>query len=521
MVASERWPVRAAGRSMRPALVFLGCVACAKIVGADFDHSAPRQVQTASAAERPALLARLTAPRREQTSAQFGYTCAIDAKGFVVTAPYQDVETEAGIVASGGAAYLFDLKNASAPPAPLVAPDVGALDGVLPGSVVAAGFVGLKDWGSLRVALSDDLVVVGVPAEDSATKDPADNSAPEAGAVYVYRRAAPGWPPQYIKAPAPQAGAVFGEWVSLSGSRLAVGAPSEDGAAADSGAVYVYEWRDGRFDDASPARITPEIAHEGDSFGMSVEIENDRMVVGASGEASKSTGLDGDPTDTSLKGNGAVYVYRLANGQWSLEQYVKPSVAKEMNFFGFSVSLSNGRFAVGTPGASKCPDDLSGPSHGAVYVVGPPGDAHPDAGDGATASGWAIEKCLSTGAVAEGLFGWSVGLLGDRLVVGAPWDPNGGNSDAGEGSRPYSGAAHLYGRTATGDWTERAYIKAPDVEANDVFGFSVAIAPGLVAVGAPFEAGGAHGPDPGHYSGAAYLFSTGDTVDGGAAATPE
>jgi hypothetical protein len=486
-------------RSVGQLGIWLGSSGCAQLVGADFDHLHARQSSgagngppsDAAGAPNPlSLLARLPAPRRAQTSAQFGYTLAVDATALVVTAPYQDVDTETGIKVAGGATYVYDLNHADAAPALLVAPNVDAQDGVIPPSATANGFAQVGPAGSLRVALNDELIVIGVPAEDSALPGvESDNSAPEAGAVYVYDRTSLGAPPQYMKAPAPQRNALFGEYISLSGSRLAIGAPGENGAAASSGAVYVYERRNGRFDDV-PARIAPETGQDGDSFGMSVAIEGDLVVVGATGES--------DPDSPASKGNGAVHIYRFVGGQWAHEQSVKPPIAKSLGVFGFGVAISHERIAVGNPGGFTCPGDdptAQGPFRGTAFVLGN------------TRGAWSIDECLSPGAGLDNLFGWSVAMLGDQLIVGSPWDPSGLADNPRDNSQPYAGSAHLYERNAAGGWPETMYIKAPDIQANDVFGFPVAIAPGLVAVGAPQEAGGPHGVDQSHYSGAAYLFS--------------
>ncbi len=99
--------------------------------------------------------------------------------------------------------------------------------------------------------------------------------------------------------------------------------------------------------------------------------------------------------------------------------------------------------------------------------------------------------------------------------MGAPW------IDDSDGSQIFSGAAYLYERSPAGVWTQSESIKAPNVDQDDVFGFSVALAPGLVAIGAPQESGGESGPNANrsdnsaHDAGAAYLFSVG-APDGGA-----
>jgi hypothetical protein len=510
---------------MVPVAALLGTGACSAVVGADFDNA---HLRTSQGNDSLPLLAEVRAPGRTQTPAQFdtqfGSTLAVYSTALALTAPYQDVETVAGPVAQGGASYLLDLKNVSATPFALVALNVDADDGVAPASLLPSGFPKPGDFGSMHVALSDQLVVVGVGGEGSATTHPDDNSAPKAGAVYVYSRTSSGVSPQYIKAPRPEAGALFGQSVSLSGSHLAVGAPFEDTDGTDSGAVYVFEWSKGRFDDSKPVRVPRNVAHAGDSFGLAVALDGDLLVVGAPGESSGGTQLDADPTDTSVPLDGAAYVYRLVDGEWSLEHYVKPGYARTESGFGLSVALSNGRFAVGAPWASNCPGDDTFSREGVVYVYSDPSAGSPRAaGAGAAptdaaaqAEGtWSLETCLSEPG-AHNAFGWSVALLGGQLVVGAPWSYSGRTDDLGDASSSYAGAAFLYERDPAGEWTRRAFLKAPDLQANDVFGLSVGLASGLVAVGAPYAAGRPHAlGDASQYSGAAYLFSTAPSVDAG------
>ena len=110
------------------------------------------------------------------------------------------------------------------------------------------------------VALSRDgsTLAVGAQTEGSAATgvngDQADNSAGDAGAVYVFARSGTAWAQQaYVKASNAQAGDRFGFSVTLSGdgNTLAAGSYDEDGsakgvngasdeAAANSGAAYVY-----------------------------------------------------------------------------------------------------------------------------------------------------------------------------------------------------------------------------------------------------------------------------------------
>ena len=124
-----------------------------------------------------------------------------------------------------------------------------------------ASNTGKNDWFGVKVAVSGDGTTVAVSAtnEDSNAKgingDEADNSANEAGAVYLFRRTGTTWRQvAYVKGANTEEFDEFGSSVSLTrdGSVMAVGAKFEDSAAAgvngnqadnmllDSGAVYMF-----------------------------------------------------------------------------------------------------------------------------------------------------------------------------------------------------------------------------------------------------------------------------------------
>lgn len=96
---------------------------------------------------------------------------------------------------------------------------------------------------------------------------------------------------------------------------------------------------------------------------------------------------------------------------------------------------------------------------------------------------------------------------GDRIVAGADLE-DGDGSDPADNSAESSGAAYVFEATAEG--VVQHYLKAANADANDRFGWSVAInADGdIVAVGAPWEDG--DGSDPANNglanSGAVYVF---------------
>lgn len=232
------------------------------------------------------------------------------------------------------------------------------------------------------VALSADgnTLAVGAPGEDSAANEidgeQSDDSAEDAGAVYVFTRAGGEWSQQaYIKAANAQAGDRFGTSVALSadGHTLAVGAPGQ----AHTGAVYMFSRASGGWAREGHLKVIP--ADEGDQFGTSVALSADGQVlaIGAPGEDGASRGIGGAQADNSAPQSGAVYVLVRAGSAWPLRTYVKASNTKADDNFGADLALSSDAdlLAVGAYGEASAARDINGdqaddsaPSAGAVYL---------------------------------------------------------------------------------------------------------------------------------------------------------
>src|SRR5206468_2416155 len=145
----------------------------------------------------------------------------------------------------------------------------------------------------------------------------------DAGAVYVFTRSGQTWSQQaYVKASNTDAGDSFGGSVALSadGDTLAVGVSLEDSVAMgiggnqadntatmDAGAVYVFARNGTTW--TQQAYVKASNTGAGDAFGFIVALSSDggTLAVGANGEASAATGIDGNQADNSATNAGAVY----------------------------------------------------------------------------------------------------------------------------------------------------------------------------------------------------------------------
>jgi hypothetical protein len=402
-----------------------------------------------------------------------------------------------------------------------------------------ASNTGAADWFGQSVALDGDTLVVGAGAEDSSATgvngNELDESAPNAGAAYVFVRSGGIWSQQaYIKASNTSVGDHFGCSVALSGATLLVGAADEDSVAPDSGAAYVFVRNGGVW--SQQAWFKASNPGAGDEFGASVSLSGDMLAVGALWEDSSATGINGNQLDESAQDSGAAYVFTRSGATWSQAAYLKASNTGANDRFGSCVALSNSSLVVGAPleasvstGVNGNQNDESAPNSGAAYVF---------VQNGGSWSQQAYLKASNTDAF-DG-FGNAAALDGETLVVAAHFERSsatGVDGDQSDDSALHAGAAYVFVRSGT-SWSQAAYLKASNTQPTDEFGGSpsgnpVALADDTIAIGAIGEDSGATGVDGDQTdnsapnSGAAYVFlRSGGSIaqicpgDGSAAACP-
>jgi hypothetical protein len=420
-----------------------------------------------------------------------------------------------------GAVYLFRLSGSGwAQQAYIKASNTESEDGF--GTAVALS----ADGSTLAVgARGEDSIATGVDG------DQADNSASgggpiSAGAVYLYRYDGIDWYQQaYIKASnAPLSGwPGFGSSVALStdGNTLAVGAIMERGGSTGingdqnddtgymSGAVYLF-----RFDSTGwyqQAYIKASNAGWYDYFGgpLALSADGNTLAVGAQGESSSATGINGDQTDDSACCSGAVYLFRFDGMNWYQQAYVKASNTDPGDRFSasdLSLSADGDTLAVGATMEDSQATGINGDQYndgdiegcGAVYIF---------RFDQANWYQQAYVKASNTGSGnmedcdprhpdlcswAGDKFGSSVAIStdGNTLAVGARGEDSsaaGVDGDQTDDSAVDAGAAYLF-RFDGMDWHQHAYIKAPNTDPGDGFAAVALSGDGsTLVVGAPGE----------------------------------
>jgi hypothetical protein len=401
-----------------------------------------------------------------------------------------------------------------------------------------ASNTGTGDEFGSAVAISGDTVVVGATGEDNGATGvdghQGSGSAPNSGAAYVFARNGTTWSQQaYLKASNTGALDLFGSSVAISGDTVVVGAPGEassatgvnsvhgDNLASNAGAAYVFTRSGTTW--SQQAYLKASNTDSFDHFGTSVAVSGDTVVVGADQEASSATGVDGNQSDNSAFISGAAYVFVRSGTNWSQQAYLKPSNTQLGDRFGFSVAASGDTVAVGAFGEDSSATGVNGDQSdngasqsGAAYVF---------TRSIATWSQQAYLKASNTG-VAD-FFGISIAVSGDTVVAGAVNEASsatGVNGNQSDNSAPDSGAAYMFVRSGA-TWSQQAYLKASNTEADDSFSRSVGVSGGTVVVGAFGEdsnatgVNGDQGDNSAVNSGAAYVFDIGPWTDLGSGLT--
>lgn len=253
-----------------------------------------------------------------------GYSVAIDGDTAVVASVSDD---DAG--SNSGSAYVFVRSGGVwSQQAKLVAGDADVGDN-------------FGTW----IDVDGDTVIVGAAGDN-------DGAIVNTGSAYVFTRSATTWSQQAkLVAADAAAGDQFGYGVTIDGDIVAVGAPFDDDAGADSGAAYVFTRSGGTW--SQEAKLTAADAASPDRFGSSVATNGSVVVIGAPRD-----GVSGSQS-------GSAYVFSRSGTSWSETTKLIPADNATGDQFGISVAIS-GDVIVGAHN-----DDDAGNNSGSAYVFAP------------------------------------------------------------------------------------------------------------------------------------------------------
>jgi FG-GAP repeat len=419
-------------------------------------------------------------PSNSQRGANFGMNVALnaDATTLAVSA-YLESSSSKGVnstqddeLPQAGAVYIFTRAgNAWSQQAYIKASNTGR-----PADPDDASDWGDGDQFGFSIALSGDgnTLAVGAVSEDSNASSinnfsfEEDDSAPDAGAVYIFTRSGTAWTQRdYLKSSNNEAGDRFGFVLALSadGNTLAATGYDEDGAGRSANSI----------------------------------------------------------PDNMRGGTGAVYLFDRMNDAWRQTAYLKGSQLNRNDASGVSISLSeDGNTVVAgsaddsclVPGINAPCRDATWPPH---LGAGSAGGAYVWARNG---NNWVEQAYLkATNPDLEDLFGVRVSISGDgnTIVVGASNEDGPGrglNGNQRSNAAEDAGAVFIFTRTGT-TWTQRVYLKGSNTDAYDMFGSAAAVSRDgkTIVIGAPIEASAAKGvsgnqmDNSAQAAGAAYVFT--------------
>lgn len=297
------------------------------------------------------------------------------------------------------------------------------------------------------VDLDGDRALVGDPEADP-------EGGEDAGAAYVFRRSGPGDWIQEARLTATDARPADGlGWsAALDGGTAVVGAIGDDNANGRlAGSAYSFSV-DAGGNWTQTAKILASAGGPEDNFGASTALDNGTALVsnsltagfgagrtyvytqqtdgnwteqarlleggGEAGPGAKHLALDGDTALVGSPGAEAFHVFtRTDAGEWI--QQARVEFEDGFLMFGWSTSLEEDTALVGAASGRRPGTATNAPGSAFVYSREAPGD-------------WSQQQRLrALDPVPNSMFGRSVALDGDGLLVGEPRDVNVNGEDGG------------------------------------------------------------------------------------------
>ncbi len=206
----------------------------------------------------------------------------------------------------------------------------------------------------------------------------------------------------------------FGFTVAVAGGTAVIGASSADAGGFATGAAYVFQRDQGGADNwGEVKKLAASDAQADDSFGWSVAVSGDSVVVGAIQES--AGGLYA----------GAAYVFQRDQGgasNWGEAKKLTAADAQATDFFGTSVAISGDTVVVGALLARTFP----GYQTGMAFVF--------QRDEGGAGNWGEVTKLAASDGEKVDQFGFSAGVDGNTAIVGANLEDDGGS---------YAGAAYV------------------------------------------------------------------------------
>ncbi len=174
-----------------------------------------------------------------------------------------------------------------------------------------------------RAFISGETILVTAALDDHV--DPDDLNC-NAGSAYIFRNNGSKWIEETkLTASDAMCHSSFGISGDIDGSTVIIGAYVDDEAGPNAGAAYIFNFNGAEW--VEHRKLIPIDAQTSMSFGTSVAISEDLIVVGAPGD------------DDVATNSGAVYIYRLIGSKWIEEAKLTAFDGSSEDLFGHSVAI--------------------------------------------------------------------------------------------------------------------------------------------------------------------------------------
>jgi FG-GAP repeat len=309
------------------------------------------------------------------------------------------------------------------------------------------------------VSISKDTAIVGAFANDDAGLS--------SGSAYLFEKDEAGWS-EVMKLTAPDAaaddrfGQSVGVWSDGYFKRAVVGAYADDDKGSASGAAYTFTSELG-----SPwtqdAKLVASDGAAGDTFGKSVSIGHDRLIIGAMGD------------DDNGSSSGSAYVFGHNGFAWNRVAKVTAGDGASDDWFGRSVAISQEPRWTTIVGARN--NDVESES-GAAYIF--------DYDSGVYTQ---VAKLTADDGATGDYFGSSVALDGTTAIVGA-YDDTSGSPSISAYIFEYDGS----------DWDQTDKLVVGDAVVDDFYSYNVSVSGDNAIIGVREDT------ENGIGSGAAFIY---------------
>jgi hypothetical protein len=285
----------------------------------------------------------------------FGHAVSLSGNTAVIGAVFDD-----DLGQDAGAAYVYNFDGIDWQQTDKLTADIGAP----------------LDFFGVAISQSAGRILIGANHHDAVANS--------GGSAFVFEQHAGMWTQTArLNAADTGTGDQFGFALSLSGNQALIGAHRHQLAGVEAGAAYVFELKEGAWFES--AKLTDPLGQHGDRFGIAVSMDQNQVLIGASGQQQRQ---------------GGALLFEADAFSWNLTARLLADDGAAWDGFGLTVSLLNQVALVGAPYAQAG-------DTGAVYQFKQ------------QSTGWPLHKRHIPAQSGEYLYGISLGQSADYFMVGA------------------------------------------------------------------------------------------------------